>query len=1463
MINKHKYSIKNDKKLLHKIGKKWVVISAFLLMALGAAGATTTVNARAEEEANHTNNPVAESQVSNQASGGSAASGSHNTTTNSDAIMATSKTMHRNLMRLAADSGPDQSTNTTNSSQNSSLNQSLSSQQSSGNNHGQGYTGQNSALGKTDMHLLTTEDQTANKGSNQQQTPVLGAQLLDTQNNANKTSVQPSQPNVQNSTVQPMKPFTIPHFGTGYYNDSDLTLTFDQNKATTYNEEYISEIPKYINNALTKNNIDVTKMYGTLTFNMDASKVKAVTFLNYYRSVYLANIKPNNFTTVIANIKSKKVINATYVFTGTDLSAPSNMKNVKAIIWNLIGSSVTDTQLTHPFPSNVKFIGTTIPNPKLPGGSRVSTNIFLVDPSNYQVYPFSDTKSLANVFKSHVLFPIADNLNDDQDYILDNGVELLVAINSDNTITISDNTQNDVASLDFLKRPLLEDFVHVHINKIPPESKIKKDGTETKYYTVDRFGNVTRRYNSGDFTITRIKAPAQQPVQWTLKFTKPVTFIVDNNKALATLKGSDIDQKTHKNRNPWSSDIGTIDLSNTTINFKATPPSDFIGDYKNLKNIILGNIINGENATKLFANDNDLQSITVTSSDSKFNGRNNLPYGMYLQSNEKDPKGNYYTLPTPHNFMNGTNGPNASASLKGTFYKANNPTSDTIQYQYNNKKTNKTTNIGKPLTIKGYLDSNDWIYKVNVSENVPSDYHLAASDTVLEDGKTHDVAVSPNVEPDMVYYYYSDIKKPLKSVQVIKGNYGSDATSAINNPKNVPIGFTLDNKKHTTGIYTPKGAFYVQVTPSQVSDTINYQLNGKTLSSHVFRGNDYRSGVKSTTVTISNTNDPDIPTYYHVASDTNNTFEYDGQPHNVAIAPNTVNSTVNYSDANGNHIGSATINGPYDTSAKTAIDNNAPFNPYKYHVVSGDKVSYQPNASYNVKVAMNPVSNTVKFNDIYGNIDGLSAQLNLLDYKTKSDLPTSDYSVSAPNSKWVLVNPNGTLVNGNEKFNYGTNQTVDVAPVYDGLTYKYDKNNNSIEFINGTINTNDLSNFSSNNSLVKGARSITFDNGINTSKVTNMSGMFKGDSDLNTINFGNSFDTSHVTNMSDMFENDHKLQALTLSNAFDTGKVTDFNNMFSDTSIKSLTINSPKTTLASNAKTKLPYLYQQSSDKNSQGDFYTSAKPNDFTKGNLGTFVKPAILKPDTIIYQDKDNNNKQVGNPVQLTGLMDPTNGEFQVDISKNVPANYHLNNQNDITVVDNGGTYDVEVLPNNTKGLVIYSDSDYPAGKTDIYTLQLSDTGNTSQEKSHVPNGYVLKNKDIDGVIVSDGSYHIQIRPQQVTDTINYQYDGTTQASHKFTGNNYLTGVNGTFIVNSVNDPGIPRYYHITRTNMNPKVPRSYRFNYDGQTHNVPIKPDDETSTVYYEYGSDANPQQVGLVTINGSYDASAKSDIDKGCS
>ncbi|XIF20093.1 MAG: Hypothetical protein AJITA_00812 [Acetilactobacillus jinshanensis] len=102
-----------------------------------------------------------------------------------------------------------------------------------------------------------------------------------------------------------------------------------------------------------------------------------------------------------------------------------------------------------------------------------------------------------------------------------------------------------------------------------------------------------------------------------------------------------------------------------------------------------------------------------------------------------------------------------------------------------------------------------------------------------------------------------------------------------------------------------------------------------------------------------------------------------------------------------------------------------------------------------------------------------------------------------------------------------------MAPIYDGLTYKYDKDNNSIEFTNGTI-------------------------GFNTSKVTNMSDMFGNDSSLHRFNLGTKFDTSKVTNMSGMFGNDNKLQSLTLPNSFDTSKVTNMNNMFSDSSLKSL-----------------------------------------------------------------------------------------------------------------------------------------------------------------------------------------------------------------------------------------------------------------------------------------------------------------------
>lgn len=58
MYNKNKFDKINDKKVLHKIKKHWVVVSLALLGVIGATGATTTVKANADNtgtpnDANH------------------------------------------------------------------------------------------------------------------------------------------------------------------------------------------------------------------------------------------------------------------------------------------------------------------------------------------------------------------------------------------------------------------------------------------------------------------------------------------------------------------------------------------------------------------------------------------------------------------------------------------------------------------------------------------------------------------------------------------------------------------------------------------------------------------------------------------------------------------------------------------------------------------------------------------------------------------------------------------------------------------------------------------------------------------------------------------------------------------------------------------------------------------------------------------------------------------------------------------------------------------------------------------------------------------------------------------------------------------------------------------------------------------------------------------------------------------
>lgn len=334
----------------------------------------------------------------------------------------------------------------------------------------------------------------------------------------------------------------------------------------------------------------------------------------------------------------------------------------------------------------------------------------------------------------------------------------------------------------------------------------------------------------------------------------------------------------------------------------------------------------------------------------------------------------------------------------------------------------------------------------------------------------------------------------------------------------------------------------------------------------------------------------------------------------------------------------------------------------------------------------------VTYKDLYSDIDG--------------GIPTPQYQQKNPGSShkkgpitlpsdWNFVDQYGnisTQLIGTTRFpklvmasNSNNGKSVLIAPNDDGLTYKYDQSNNSIEFVSGLAHS-DLSDFL-DNPYVKRANHITFDPGINLKYVKNMDGMFKGDTNLQSLDFGPSFKTSDISDKSDMFKG--------------------------DTSLNSITIQSSDTTFKNSSD--VPDLYESNNGQ------IISPTPNDFSKGNIGTFLSKTFApKPSPNIrngfiiynYDGKQINSRQIssaddGYTVQIKNLPIPNRTTSDKNVSyvfvdPNKTISLHSNS--DVTV-------DIEPISD------AYSDVNNNISSYTSEMTSLSNAFNSNSQISHDP--------------------------------------------------------------------------------------------------------------------------------------------------
>ncbi|QBP18485.1 BspA family leucine-rich repeat surface protein [Acetilactobacillus jinshanensis] len=292
---------------------------------------------------------------------------------------------------------------------------------------------------------------------------------------------------------------------------------------------------------------------------------------------------------------------------------------------------------------------------------------------------------------------------------------------------------------------------------------------------------------------------------------------------------------------------------------------------------------------------------------------------------------------------------------------------------------------------------------------------------------------------------------------------------------------------------------------------------------------------------------------------------------------------------------------------------------------------FSANQSDNQTVYVTSPVTTVHFNDIYGNSDGVDTPSGI-----STPLPSDQHltgvigkskDVNISNNNWQIVDGQGHPVTTSISEAIQTKPhtvNLDVAPVWDGMTYDYNKNNNSIVFTStpyGTISDNNSDGFLSHDmntpfpvSLLK---SIEFKSDVSFNGVSDLS--FNNFSDLQTVKFDNVKDASDIKTMSGMFYSDPSLQSVEF-NGLNTTGLTDMHQMFyNDPSLNSVNfdLNTKNVTNMQNVFYEPNGTTWQSNDLHMLnaikfGPNFSTAEANttDFFSSDHAGYIKVGITNP-------------------------------------------------------------------------------------------------------------------------------------------------------------------------------------------------------------------------------------------------------------